>query len=187
MIALLKNNIRFIALIVVVLALVVANVWFFMQWQSADGELAEVKNSETRAKTNLGIARANLEETRASNQEEIDKLQAEKAALSGVQAWPQQFSFVSLDDYLAKGLSIFPIEIKKVIPSSSASTVVISGKNYPGYETRVTVKGKLPDIIAFLGYVEDGPFNSLKTHNIKFTYDEASWLGEFSIIVVSQG
>ena len=187
MVALLKNNIRFVALIVVVLALVAASVWLFMQWQSANDELTEAKNIETRAKTNLGLARANLDNARSENQKELASLQAEKASLSGVQDWPQQFSFVSLNDYLARGSSIFSITVDTVLPVTATSTIVISGKKYPAHETKVTVTGKLSEIIAFLGYVEEGPFNSLKTNNVNFTYDGTTWQGKFTIIVISQG
>ena len=168
MIELLRQNIRLVALIAVVVLLLIVNVLFFLQWQSAEDDLGEVEEDWKSADTNLRVTRA---------QYDLETLQAEKDRLAAKPQFPSELPIVDLMLHVANGAPLFKVNITEVKPAARVGTA---------YKTQVTVTGTLPKIISFLKYIEGGPFNSIEIEDVKFSGSADSWQGKFTIVVITQ-
>ena len=172
-----RSNVRLVALIVVAVVLVALNVVFLMQWQSVKDDKAALETEQRTAEVNLGITRA---------QYDLEELRAEEAELLSSPEFPAAFPIVDLSIFLADGASHFHITIGKVEPPARVGTVKIGGKDYPAYETKMTVNGSLTNIVSFLKYMEGSAFTSLKIDGLTCASDGAVWEGKFTVVVISQ-
>ena len=177
MIDLLKRNIRLVAFVVIAVALLVVNIMFLMQWQS-------VKDDEAALETQRNTAEVNLVVTRA--QYDLNELRAEEAELARRPEFPSAFPIVDLSLFLAEGAYQSHITLDKVLPPEPIGTRNIGGKDYPAYETKVTVTGGLTQIVLFLKYLEGGAFTSLRVQDLSCTSAGAVWQAEFTVVVISQ-
>lgn len=168
MIELLRQNIRVVAIIAVVVVLLIVNVLFFLQWQSVEDDQAELEKDWKSADTNLQVTRALYD---------LDTLQAEKDRLAAKPQFPSELPIVDLMLYVANGAPLFPVSITEVTPSVRVGTA---------YKTQVTVTGALSKIISFLKYIEGGRFNSIEIEDVDLHSSGGSWEGEFTIVVSTQ-
>ncbi len=177
MIDLLKSNIRLVALVVIVVALLVVDIMFLMQWRELTDDKAALETQRNTAEVNLEITRA---------QYDLDELRAEEAELARRPEFPSAFPIVDLSLFLAEGTYQSHITLDKVLPPVQIGTEYIGGKNYPAYETKVTVTGGLNQIVLFLKYLEGGAFTSLMIQDVSCTSEGAIWQAEFTVVVISQ-
>lgn len=173
----LKSNIRLVALVVIVVVLLVVNIMFLMQWRS-------VKDDKAALETQRNTAEVNLEITRA--QYDLGELRAEEAELARRPEFPSAFPIVDLSLFLAEGGYQSHVTLDKVEPPVQIGTENIGGKDYPAYETKVTVTGGLTQIVLFLKYLEGGAFTSLRLQDVSCTSVGAVWQAEFTVVVISQ-
>ena len=173
----LKSNTRLVALVVIAVVLLVVNIMFLMQWQSVKDDKAALERERRTAEANLQVNRA---------QYNLDELRAAEAELARSPEFPSAFPIVDLSLFLADGAYHFQITIDKVEPPVKIGTEKIRGKDYPAYETKMTIRGSLTNVISFLKYIEGGNFTSLKVQDVTCTSKAAVWQAKFSVIVVSQ-
>jgi len=164
MIELLRQNIRVVAIIAVVVVLLIVNVMFYLQWQSVEDDQAELEKDWKSADTNLRVTRALYD---------LDTLQAEKDRLAAKPQFPSELPIVDLMLHVAKGAPLFDVSITEV-------TRVDTDK------TRLTVTGTLTKIISFLKYIEGGPFNSIEIEDVSLSDLGQDWEGKFTIVVITQ-
>jgi len=177
MIELLRQNIRLAAIVAVVVLLLVVNIMFFLQWQSAEDDQGKLEKDWKSVDTNLKISRV---------QYDLDTLQAEKDKLAAKLQFPAKLPIVDLMLHLANGAPRYSVNITEVTPSARVDTETIGGTKYDAYKTQVTVTGTLPKIISFLKYIEGGPFNSIKIEDVSLSGSGNSWQGKFTIVVITQ-
>jgi hypothetical protein len=177
MIDLLKSNIRLAALVVIAVVLLVVNIMFLMQWQSVKDDKAALETQRNSAEVNLEVNRA---------QYDLDELRAEEAELSRRPEFPSTFPVVDLSLFLADGAYHFYITIDEVEPPVQIGMETIRGKDYPAYETKMTITGSLTNVISFFKYIEGGTFTSLKVQDVSCTSKGAVWQAEFTVVVISQ-
>lgn len=177
MIDLLKSNIRLVAFVVIAVALLVVSIMFLMQWQSAKDDKAALETQRNTAEVNLVVTRA---------QYDLDKLRAEEAELARRPEFPSAVPIVDLSLFLAEGAYQSRVTLDKVVPPVKIGTENIGGKNYPAYETKVTVTGGLNQIVLFLKYLEGGAFTSLMIQDVSCTSTGAVWQAELTVVVISQ-
>ena len=164
MIELLRQNIRLVAVIAVVVLLLVVNVMFYLQWQSAEDDQAELEKDWKSADTNLRVTRTLYD---------LDTLQAEKDRLAAKPQFPSELPIVDLMLHVANGAPLFPVSITEVT-------------RVDAYKTQVTVTGTLTKIISFLKYIEGGRFNSIEIEDVSLSGSGGSWEGKFTIVVITQ-
>ena len=164
MIELLRQNIRVVAIIAVVVVLLIVNVMFYLQWQSVEDEQAELEKDWKSADTNLRVTRALYD---------LETLQAEKDRLAAKPQFPSELPIVDLMLHVAKGAPLFQVSITEVT-------------RVDAYKTQVTVTGTLTKIISFLKYIEGGRFNSIKIEDVSLSGSGDSWKGEFTMVVITQ-
>ena len=177
MIDLLRRNIRLSAFVVIAVVLLVVNIMFLMQWQSVKDDKATLETERRTAEANLQVNRA---------QYNLDELRAAEAELARSPEFPSAFPIVDLSLFLADGAYHFYITIEKVEPPVLNGTKTISGKDYPAYETKMTITGSLTNVISFLKYIEGGAFTSLEVQDVSCTSKGAVWQAEFTVVVISQ-
>ncbi len=177
MIELLRQNIRLVAVIAVVVLLLVVNIFFFLQWQSAEGDQGKLEDNWKLVDTNLRLARA---------QYDLDALQAQKDQLSAKPQFPSELPIVDLMLYMANGAPRLGVIITEVKPSASAGSETIGGRAYSTYKTQVTVTGTLSKISSFLTYIEGGPFTGIRIEDVSLSGSGQSWQSKFTIVVITQ-
>jgi hypothetical protein len=181
MIDLLRSNIRLVAFVVIAVVLLVVNIMFLMQWQSVKDDKATLETERRTAEANLQVNRA---------QYDLDELRAEEAELSRRPEFPSAFPIVDLSLFLANGAYTFQITIDKVEPPVGPpvqiGTKTIRGKDYPAYETKMTIRGNPTNVISFIKYIEGGTFTSLEVQDLSCTSKGAVWQAEFTVVVISQ-
>jgi hypothetical protein len=148
----LRQNALFVALIVVVAALVVAMIVMFMGSNSVKAEQSSLKAEQSRAQTNLNVAKA---------QYDLDMLRGQMAALQGSPSFPSEVSLVQLSSFLETGSERFGVRIVKAAQTSVG--------NY-----NITIEGSPAKMNGFLIYLENGPFDSLKLVGLKFSPTDGS-------------
>jgi hypothetical protein len=183
MIELIGSNRRLAAMIVVVLALVAANVMLLMQWQSANSE------SET-AETALNVAQVSL--TNARVEYDVNTLRTEEAKLLVNPEFPTNLPVVGLTLFLADGALANQVSLDTVTPPAKVGTESIGGKSYPAYATQVGASsGQLTRLTSYLKYIEGGGFISIRVQDVVFKWVTAEgkaseWQAEFTVVVISQ-
>lgn len=177
MIDLLKSNIRLVALVVIVVVLLVVDIMFMMQWRT-------VMDDQTTLEKGMNDAERLLVVT--STQYNLDDLRNEEAGLVGGPEFPTAFPIVDMSLFLADGASYSHVTLDKVLPPEPIGTKNIGGKDYPAYETKVTVTGGLTQIVLFLKYLEGGAFTSLMIQDVSCTSGGDVWEAMFTVVVISQ-
>jgi len=176
-----KRNLPLTVMAVIAVALLVGSVVTYMQYQSAQTGLDKAQKEAIVAKANLAAAR---------DQYDVDKLRAQEAALKATpdipSKWPSELPIINLSELISRGAAKYYVTINSVTPSMSA--VTIEGRNYSAYRALLNVTSvNLWGIIAFISYVENGPFTSLKTEGLSLALDATGlkWQGQFTVVVVS--
>lgn len=177
MIELLRQNIRLAAVIAVVVLLLVVVIILFLQWQSAEGDRANLEDNWKLADTNLKLTRV---------QNDLNTLQAQKDRLSAKPQFPSELPIVDLMLHVANGAPLYGVSITEVRPSASIGSETIGGRAYSAYKTQVTVTGTLSKITSFLNYIEGGPFNGIRIEDVDLRGSGGSWEGKFNIVVITQ-
>jgi len=175
----LRSNIRVTALVAVVIALIVTNIMLYMPMKDASAERESLETREAGRKAQLeGILsqeEKNLEELQA----EIDEVRA------SIIRFPEEFPTDQFGIYLAKGAETYKIELLSIAPPSGQVNKIIGGKNFPAYNTNISVKGELHYIISYFKYIEEGRYSSIETGNVRFTRSADVWSASFTITFVT--
>ena len=154
-----RRNLRIVIFAVVIIALLIALYIIYGQASSAKDDRDVVQKQEQNVRSNLIINRTQYDVVELQRQK--DELQA------GYTEFPSSVPVVDFTNYLADGANQFyPVTITASQPAAKAGSVTIGGKSYPAYETTMTVKGELSGVIAYLQYVEEGAYSSVKADSV---------------------
>ena len=177
MIETLRNNIRLVALIIVIIALIVVNVMLFMPMKDAQAErdkLAKEEKSKTAQLQSLQQEQ-NLDALR----QEIEELE------DSIIHFEEEFPMDQFGIYLAKGAETYHILLQSITPPTKAGSVKIGGKGFPVWDTRITIQGELHYILSYFKYVEEGRYNSIETSNLSLSAKGDVWSASFTISFIT--
>ena len=173
-------NTALTALIVLVVALLAVNIYLYTQWQSVNEARAQLETQERVATINLATTLADYD---------VEVLRAQEAELKATPdipvMWPSELPVIDLGVLLTEASAENFVTIDAV--SSKTGTIKIDGKQYPDYETQLTVTGALRNIIQFIDDMEHGPFDSLKVDGLTLTHEGSTWEVKLNVVVVSAG
>ena len=142
-------NTALTALVVLIVALLAVNIYLYTQWQSVNEARAQLETQERIAAINLATTVADYD---------VEKLRADEAKLKATPdipvMWPSELPVIDLGVLLTEASAENYVTIDAV--SSKTGTIKIDGKQYPDYETELTVTGALRNIIQFIDDIEHG-------------------------------
>jgi len=175
---LIKSNARLSVLLAVIVALVAANLVFYLGSQSSTDEQATVEKQLTNARLNLAIAQ---------NKYDLQKLQTELVSLEGTPTFPASFPNVELSDYITAGATDYRITVVSLTPKGKVGTKSVGGTDYAEYDTSVQISGDYRAVDSFLSYLEDGyleneSFISLSIEKASFTASG----GTFTVVILAK-
>jgi hypothetical protein len=171
------GNRRLAAVGLIVIVLVIVAVMFFMQWQTAKDEKADVENERNAAALRLNTAKVDYD---------IEELTKQRDNLSRGSEFPAALPAVGLSLFIAEGAYLSQVDIEIVQPPSNVGTEQIAGKNYPAYATKMNVKGSLSQIITFLMYIEGGAFSSIMVQDVMCDGTGAGWDVDYTVVIILQ-
>jgi len=177
MIERLRRNSQTAVLVAIVIVLLVVNVMFLMQWQSASSEKDKVETQKSVAEVNL---------TQARVQYDLVELRKEEAELKRNPEFPTKLPVVGLSLFLAEGALQYQVNLDKVDPPEKVGTEKSGSKSYPAYATAVTASGSLSKLTTFLEYIEGGGFTSIRVQDLVIEQTPGVWKADFTVVVISQ-
>jgi len=152
-----KRNGRLAVLIGVVVILVVVAFVLYSSSQSSADQKAKLENQLTAAKVRL---------TATQSQYDLATLQTQLASLPGSSRFQSSFPTVALGTFIAGTADKYGVELVSVTPGGAVGTEVSGGVQCTRYATDVQVTGTTEAIDSFLGYLEHGPFLTLRLENV---------------------
>ena len=177
---LVRANVGLAVLIVLVVALLVGNVYLYMQWRDCGESRAQMETKELTATLNLNGVIAQMD---------VDGLRAKEARLKETpdipSKWPSRLPIIELGVLMTEAAAESYVTIDSV--SSKLGTETIGGKDYPAYRTVLVVSGPLDNVVEFINYVEAGPFISLKVDGLSLADKGEWWEVELTVVVISGG
>ena len=169
-----RQNTTLIVLIVIVIALVVGNIFLYMNWSSAKAEQSDLEKEQRSAQMNLNVANDKFDVVKL--QEQYD----DALALAGSPNFPPSVSPVQLSLYLAdRALLKVDLVTIALIP---AATETMAGKSYTRYGVSVVATGSLPKVSSFLTSLEKGPFPTLRIEGVSYTQTDNTV--KFNIVIL---
>ena len=174
----LRGHIRLVALIVIVVALLIANVMLFLPLQDAQAERDSLEKQEKVAQVNLDSAKVEYD---------IAELEAQVAELEAeIILFEEEFPYDEFSIYLAKGADTYHITIGSVTPPSGSSTLTYKGKKFPAYSTKMSITGRLSNIISYFKYIEQGRYNSVKITGVSLSAKGDVWSAGYTITFTTE-
>ncbi|UCG82715.1 MAG: hypothetical protein JSW38_11100 [Dehalococcoidia bacterium] len=170
------SNRRVAVIGVIMIALVVVAVIFFMQWQSAEDKKADVETDKKSAE---------IRWTNAIVEYDIDELQRQKDSLSSSAKFPENFPAAGLAIELANAAYWNSVSVEISQNPTKVSTESVGGINYDAYATEVSVTGSLSKIISFLDYIERGDYSSIRVQDVEFKGTEVKGKLTFDLVLLT--